>query len=83
MAVPAYPSAPNSNPATNAAAVTLDAPLARAARAFYIGGAGNLALTMEDGTTTTFQNVAVGIFPVGGRIVAASGTTATNIVALF
>ena len=38
--------------------------LSKPARSFYIGVSGNLALTMEDGTTTTFANVPVGIFPV-------------------
>lgn len=83
MAVPAFYSAPNSNPATYAAAVTPGTPLSKPARSFYIGVSGNLALTMEDGTTTTFANVPVGIFPVSASLVASSGTTATNIVALY
>lgn len=83
MAAPTFYSAPNSNPATYAAAVTPGTALGKPARAFYIGVAGNLALTMEDGTTTTFNNVPAGIFPVGAALVASSGTTATNIVALF
>lgn len=83
MGAPTFYNAPNSNPATYAAAVTPGTPLARAARAFWIGGAGNLSLTMEDGTTIVFNGVPVGVFPVGAALVTSANTTATNIVALF
>jgi hypothetical protein len=53
-------------------------------RGLYIGGAGNIAVTMSDGTTVTFTGVTAGvIFPVSVTQVKATGTTATNIVAVY
>lgn len=83
MAAPGFSSTPNPNPATYAASVTPDTPLPRAARAFYVGGTGNLVLRMADGANQTFVGVPAGVLPIGSDLVVASGTTATNIVALF
>lgn len=83
MAVPTFYSAPNGNPATFAAAVTPGTALSKPARSFYIGVAGDLVLTMEDGASVTFVGVQPGIFPVGSALVVSSGTTATSIVALY
>ena len=73
------------HPAMYAQAVTpsdsADLPLK--ARSLYVGGAGNVALVTMGGSTVTFVGV-----PAGGYVlstvarVLATGTTATNIVAL-
>lgn len=52
--------------------------------ALWIGGAGNVAITLLNGVSVTFTAVPVGtLLPICGRQVKATGTTATNIVALF
>lgn len=73
-----------SDPAHRAAVVTpndvtvLDPPT----RSLYIGVTGNLTVRMVDGMDATFNNVPVGIFPIRVDKVYATGTTATNMVAL-
>lgn len=53
------------------------------ARALYIGGAGNVTIMNQDGSTCQFVGVPAGtILPVMARQVRAA-TTATSIVALF
>lgn len=53
-------------------------------RALYVGTTGNLTIQMPDETTAVlFSNVAVGIFPVQAEKILATGTTASNIVALY
>jgi hypothetical protein len=53
-------------------------------RGLYIGGSGNLAVVMADGSSVTFTGVTAGvIFPVSVTKVMATGTTATNIVAVY
>ncbi len=53
-------------------------------RAIYVGGAGNVAVTMKNGTSVTFTAPPVGtILPVRATRVLATGTTATNLVALW
>lgn len=57
--------------------------LSNPARSLYVGGTGSLSVVMYgDGATVTFAAVPVGIFPIQITRVNASGTTATNIVAL-
>ena len=52
-------------------------------RAIYIGGAGDLTVTMFNGGDITFKAVPVGsLLPVCARRIKATGTTATNILAL-
>ena len=53
-------------------------------KALYIGGAGNVSVWMPNQSTpVTFFAVPVGtVLPVSARRVLATGTTATNIVAL-
>lgn len=54
------------------------------ADSFYIGGAGDVVLKGEDGDAATFVGVPAGsILPCGGKIVMATGTTATDIVAIY
>lgn len=58
--------------------------LSRVAR-LYVGGTGNLVVTlrdMTDGTSITLNSVAVGYQPLLVKRVWSTGTTATNIVAL-
>ena len=73
-------------PARDAAAVTPrdSAQISRVARALYVGGSGDVKLVTEEGNTVTFQDIVAGsILPVKATKVFATGTTATNIVALF
>jgi len=55
------------------------------AKALYIGTGGNVAIiAQEDDTAVTMTNVAAGsIVPVRAKIVLATGTTASGIVALI
>lgn len=80
-----YRSANATVAAHSAAAVTpSDATILPVTRAIYVGGAGNLAVTMaEDGNAVTFVGVLAGmVYPLQVTQVLATGTTATNIVAL-
>jgi len=50
----------------------------------YIGGAGNVEVIMESGTTQTFKNVSAGTFlPILVTHVLPGSTTATEILALY
>lgn len=81
-----YRSANATAPAHSATAVTpSDATVLPITRALYVGGAGNLAVTMgEDGNNVTFVGVLAGmVYPLQVSKVLATNTTATNIVALY
>lgn len=53
------------------------------ARAFYVGGAGNVRVRMVSGAEVTFANVASGaIYPFRITHVLATGTTAAGLIAL-
>lgn len=72
--------------AQNAFAVTPSdsTDLAAPARALYVGGSGNVKINDSGNGAVTFYGVAAGsILPVMARRVYATGTTATNIVALI
>lgn len=70
--------------AFNGTAVTAsDATIIPATRALYIGGTGNVAVRHSGGTTVTYNAVAVGVLPVQVDKVLSTGTTATNIVAMY
>mgnify|MGYP003142377500 FL=1 len=73
------------NPADGAASITPSdgADLAFVARALYVGGTGNIKIDTPNGDTVTFNAVPVGILPVRANKVYSTGTTATNIVALY
>lgn len=75
----------NSTPAEYAVAVTKsDSTVLNATRALYIGGDGNVAVTMSGGGDATFVGLLAGtILPVRVTKVLSTGTTATNIVALY
>ena len=73
-------------PARDAAAVTPSdsTQISPVARALYVGGAGNIKLVTEEGTTVTFQGIVAGsVLPVKTTKVFSTDTTATYIVALF
>jgi len=50
--------------------------------ALYVGGSGDISVRMSDGDSVIFSGVPVGILPIKVRRVNATGTTATNILAL-
>lgn len=55
-----------------------------ATRALFVGGAGNIAVIMEDGSAVTFNGVTAGtLLPISVSRVKATNTTATNILALY
>lgn len=73
-------------PGEGAAAVTPNdsTDLTTIARALYVGGAGNVKIDAADGSTVTFSGVLAGsILPVRVARVYSTGTTATNIVAIY
>lgn len=73
-------------PATGAFDVTPSdsADLGKWTRALYIGGDGALKVTMEDGSVATFAAITAGtLLPIATRRIWATGTSATNIVALY
>jgi|DEB0MinimDraft_10_1074344.scaffolds.fasta_scaffold02223_8 hypothetical protein len=72
-------------PATGIASVTPHDTndLAQASRAIYVGGAGDVAVEMVDGSSATLVGVTAGfLLPIRVNKVLATGTTATNIVSL-
>lgn len=81
-----YKTADATVPAHSAAAVTTsDSAVIPVTRALYIGTAGNITVTMAvDGTSVLFVGVQGGtLLPLQVTRVYATGTTATNIVALY
>jgi hypothetical protein len=53
-------------------------------RGVYVGTAGNIAVDMVSGGTVTFFNVLAGtLLPIQVDRIYATGTTATNLVALY
>ena len=72
-----------SAPAGGAFAVTPSDTTVLRATALYVGGAGNVSVTMEDGSTATFTGVAAGsVLPIRVSQVRSTGTTATAIIGL-
>jgi len=75
-----------SSPSTHAAAVTPDDDndLTYVTRGLFVGGAGNVAVITMGGDTVTFTGVVAGsILPIRVNRVKATGTTATDIMALW
>jgi hypothetical protein len=86
MAGPSHSIVSNDFPADWAAAVTPSdtVDFDQRPRALYVGSSGNITVNMADGQAVTFANVPAGmILPVRPKRVLATGTTASNIVALF
>ena len=58
--------------------------LAVYSRAIFCGGTGNLKVTCVDGSTATFTGVPAGaIIPIAAKLVWSTGTTTTNMTALY
>lgn len=73
-------------PITGGEQVTPDdnADLSEVSRGVYIGGAGDVAVIMKDGQTLTFAATSAGaVYPFRVRRVLSTGTTATDIVAIW
>ena len=87
MADPFASSTPGlSSPGANAFAITGNdsADMTNATRGIYVGGAGDVKITMVGGGTVTFVAVPAGAFlPVRAARVFATGTTATSMVGLY
>ena len=59
-------------------------PAAERPRQVYVGGTGNIVVVNPDGTTATLTAVPVGaVLNISPARINATGTTATNLVALF
>ena len=73
------------SPGSHAAPVTPSdsTDLTTASRALYVGGPGDLVLTLVGGSTVTLKNLAAGWVPLRTQRVHASGTTAADIVAVW
>lgn len=81
-----FTNGPSSPVAYDGAAITPDdgADLPVEARAIYVGGDGDLSGVTLGGTTLSFVGLTAGsILPVAFSRIRATGTTATNLVALF
>jgi hypothetical protein len=53
-------------------------------RALYVGGAGDVSVTMQDGGDVVFAAVPAGTtLPIRVKVVKATGTDATDIIALW
>lgn len=50
-------------------------------RAVYVGGPGDLRVTLADGSDVIFRSAPVGWHPIRAQRIWASGTTATDIIA--
>ena len=58
--------------------------LMQVSRALYVGQGGDVALTLVDGDNLTFEAVPGGsLLPIRVRAVAATGTSATGLIALW
>lgn len=73
------------DPARDAVAVTpSDATnLTYVTRALYVGVTGDVVAVMQSGAVVTFKAAPVGVLPICVSRVNATGTTATNILALY
>lgn len=74
------------SPATGAFAITAgSSALTRVTRGIYVGGAGDLQVTMlDDGSNIVFNAVPAGtLLPIRATHVLSGSTTATNIVGLY
>lgn len=69
--------------ADTAAAITTSDTAPNVFSRLYVGGAGNLKITTENGDVVTFSAVPVGtVLPIRTSLVWSTGTTATLIVGL-
>lgn len=50
----------------------------------YVGGSGDLNVTLRNGTTIKFVGLSAGIIhPIAAKRIHATGTTATNLIAVY
>lgn len=72
-------------PARSAAEVTFnDSSLIDPTRAIYVGSTGNVKVDFVDGSTVTFSSVSAGtLLPIRVNKIYSTGTTATDIIALY
>ena len=77
--------AASTDPAQDAVAVTPnDTTRLNGVRGLYIGVSGDVAVKMDrNAVAVTFKSAPIGILPISAVIVMATGTTATNIIALY
>lgn len=75
----------NISPSAAAVAITPnDTTRITPTRGLYVGVSGDVKVIMLDGTTVTFTDLAAGVIhPITCVLVYSTGTTATNIVALY
>jgi hypothetical protein len=73
------------SPAAGGISVTpSDSTVLSSVRGLYVGGTGDVAVVMEDGSTPIYKAVPIGtILPIKCSKVKSTGTTATLIVALI
>ena len=73
------------SPAAHAASVTPNdsTDLTASSRALYIGTSGDVKVTTVGGETVTFASVPVGVLPVRVQRVWATGTDASDIIAIW
>jgi len=65
------------------AVITSDSAVIPVTRGLYIGATGDVTVRMEAGNSVTFKAAPVGILPIQVDMVKLTGTTATNILALY
>ena len=77
--------ATGSDPGGDAVAVTpSDSTRLNGVRGLYIGVSGDVVVKMDrNSVAVTFKSVPIGILPISAVILMATGTTATNILALY
>ena len=63
--------------------VPSDATVIPVTRALFVGTTGNITVRMADETQVLFSNVPVGVFPIQVDMVMSTGTTASNMVAMY
>lgn len=74
------------DPCDNAFAITPSdsTDFAYVTRGIYVGGAGNIAAVMKDGSVVTFSGAAAGtVLPLRVSRVNSTNTTATNLVGMY
>jgi hypothetical protein len=74
------------DPGSNAAVITPNdgTDLTYTSRALFVGGAGNIAVTMAGGQSVTFTGIIAGaLLPIRVSRILSTGTTATNIMAIW
>ena len=81
---------PSNNPsagdlsADDGAPIVNDVAFAYFSRGIYVGVGGDITLTTRRGTSLLFKSVPTGtVLPVQAQLVAGTGTTATNLIALW